>query len=137
MTVWRVLRAEGLLPYQTQCVHALKATGHQPRVDFSRWFLQRLAVQADFAARVLFTDECSFSREGIFNTHNAHNWKYTNSHAILPHSYLRRFSLNVWAGIFHNHLIEPYFLQSAWTAKRIWYSYKRCFQFYYKVFQPT
>ncbi|GFT84643.1 uncharacterized protein TNCV_4197041 [Trichonephila clavipes] len=33
---------------------------------------------------------------------------YTNSHAIRPHSYQRRFSVNVWAGIIHDHLIRPY-----------------------------
>ncbi|GFS51873.1 uncharacterized protein TNIN_183261 [Trichonephila inaurata madagascariensis] len=38
-TVWRVLGAESLRPYHAQRVYALKATGHQPRVDFSRWFI--------------------------------------------------------------------------------------------------
>ncbi|GFS47896.1 uncharacterized protein TNCV_3598711 [Trichonephila clavipes] len=83
MTVWRVLGA--LRAYNAQCVHALKAIDHESRVDFSRWFLQRLAVQPDFAAHVLFPDKCSFSREGIFNAHNAHNWTYTYPHAIHTH----------------------------------------------------
>ncbi|GFY59976.1 HTH_Tnp_Tc3_2 domain-containing protein [Trichonephila inaurata madagascariensis] len=72
MKVWRVLGAEDLRPYHTQRVHALKTTDHQARVDFSRWILQRLTEQPDFAAHVLLTDECSFSREGILNAPNAH-----------------------------------------------------------------
>ncbi|GFW55695.1 uncharacterized protein TNCV_120791 [Trichonephila clavipes] len=70
--VWRALGTEDLRPYCVQWVHALNTTDDQPRVDFLRWFLQRLAVQPDFAAHVLFIDECSFSREDIFN---AHNWR--------------------------------------------------------------
>ncbi|GFU30186.1 uncharacterized protein TNCV_3625211 [Trichonephila clavipes] len=88
------------MPSTLSCT-AYKASDLLPRVYFSRWFLQRLAVQPDFAAHVLFTDECIFSREGIFN---AHNWTYTNSHAIHPHSYQRSFSINVWTGIIPDHL---------------------------------
>ncbi|GFW74331.1 hypothetical protein TNCV_3438841 [Trichonephila clavipes] len=65
--VWRVLGVKDLQPYHAHCVHTLKASDHQPHADFSRWNLQRLAVQPDFPAHVLFTDECSFSWEGIFN----------------------------------------------------------------------
>ncbi|GFV59616.1 DUF4817 domain-containing protein [Trichonephila clavipes] len=107
ITVWRVSGTEGLRHYHAQWVHALKATDHQPHVDFSRWFLQRLAVKPNFAAHVLFTDKCKFSREGIFN---AHNWMYTNPHAIHPLSYQQHFSVNVWAGIIHDHLIGSYLL---------------------------
>ncbi|GFX77038.1 uncharacterized protein TNCV_1072381 [Trichonephila clavipes] len=110
MTVCRVLGTEGLRPYHAQHVHALKATDHQPQVGFSRCFLQRLAVQPYFAAHMLFTDECSFSREGIFNAHSAHNWTNTNPQAIHPHSYKRCFIVNVWAGIFCDHLIGTYLL---------------------------
>lgn len=67
MTVWRRLGVGVLRPYHAQRVKALKASDHQPRVDFSRWFFQQLAGQLDFAAHVLFADECSFRREGIFN----------------------------------------------------------------------
>ncbi|GFY77800.1 uncharacterized protein TNIN_336081 [Trichonephila inaurata madagascariensis] len=110
MTVWRVLGAEELQPYHAQPEHreyVLIATDHQSRVYFSRWFLQRLVVQPEFAAHMLFTDECNISRGGIFYAPNALNWTYTNSHAIRPHSYQRRFSVNVWAGVIHDHLIEP------------------------------
>ncbi|GFV53460.1 hypothetical protein TNCV_4709481 [Trichonephila clavipes] len=65
----RNLRAEDLRPHHPQRMHVLEAIDHQLRLDFSRWFLQRLAVEPDFAAHVLFADECSYSREGIFNAY--------------------------------------------------------------------
>ncbi|GBN24843.1 hypothetical protein AVEN_265149-1 [Araneus ventricosus] len=37
--VWRVLRDEGLHPYQVQKVQALIPINYAPRVEFARWFL--------------------------------------------------------------------------------------------------
>ncbi|GBO26043.1 hypothetical protein AVEN_192585-1 [Araneus ventricosus] len=68
--VWRVPRDEGLHPYHVQ--EALIPADYAPRVEFARWFLQQLAAQPEFSAHVLFTDESTFTREGISNTHNLH-----------------------------------------------------------------
>ncbi|GBO09740.1 hypothetical protein AVEN_148158-1 [Araneus ventricosus] len=70
--VWRVLRDEGLHPCHVQKVQALIPADYAPRVEFVRLFLQQLAAQPDFSAHVLFTDESTFTREGISNTHNLH-----------------------------------------------------------------
>ncbi|GBN51680.1 hypothetical protein AVEN_98922-1 [Araneus ventricosus] len=35
-----------------------------------------------FPATVLFTDDTSFTREGIVNTHNAHMWTMDNPYAV-------------------------------------------------------
>ncbi|GBN27983.1 hypothetical protein AVEN_264206-1 [Araneus ventricosus] len=70
--VWRVLRDEGLHPYHVQKVQALIPADYASRVEFARWFLQQLAEQPDFSAHVLFTDESTFTREGISSTHNLH-----------------------------------------------------------------
>ncbi|GBN31960.1 hypothetical protein AVEN_39360-1 [Araneus ventricosus] len=70
--VWRILRDEGLHPYHVQKVQALIPTDYAPRVEFARWFLQQPVAQPDFIAHVLFTDESTFTREGISNTHNLH-----------------------------------------------------------------
>ncbi|GBN37175.1 hypothetical protein AVEN_212413-1 [Araneus ventricosus] len=70
--VWRELWDEGLHPYHVQKVQALTPADYAPRVEFARWFLQQLAAQPDFSTHVLFTDESTFTREGISNTHNLH-----------------------------------------------------------------
>ncbi|GFW35264.1 uncharacterized protein TNCV_3004221 [Trichonephila clavipes] len=63
-----------------------------------------------FAASVLFTDETSFSREGIFNTHNSHSWAAANPHVTRTRAAQDRFLVNVGAGILGDHLIGPYIL---------------------------
>ena len=69
-TVWRVLNEERLHPFHVQRTQALKQDDYILRVGFCQWFLQQSALQPDFAAHVLFTDEALFTREGVFNVHN-------------------------------------------------------------------
>ncbi|GFU83707.1 transposase-like protein [Trichonephila clavipes] len=71
-----------------------------------------------FAASVLFTDEASFSREGIFNTHNSHSWAAANPHVTRTRAAQDRFLVNVWAGILGDHLIGPYILPDRLTGPR-------------------
>ncbi|KFM77037.1 hypothetical protein X975_18776, partial [Stegodyphus mimosarum] len=73
-TVWTVLNENGLHPYHLQRVQAFQETDYPLRVHFCHWFLQQCEAQADFPSNVLFTDEATFSQEGIFNSHNMHVW---------------------------------------------------------------
>ncbi|GFW40852.1 uncharacterized protein TNCV_4369001 [Trichonephila clavipes] len=69
-------------------------------------------------ASVLFTDEASFSREGIFNTHNSHSWAAANPHVTRTRAAQVHFLVNVWAGILGDHLIGPYILPDRLTGPR-------------------
>lgn len=63
-----------------------------------------------FISNILFTDEASFTRDGINNFHNRHVWAEENPHAVLASSHQNRFSLNVWGGIFQDKLLGPVYL---------------------------
>lgn len=110
MTVWRVLHEEHLHPYHLHGVQALQEADYPRRVTFARWYLQQCTVQPQFAASVLFTDEATFTRDGMFNTHNEHVWATSNPHATRVRCTQQRFSVNVWAGILHDYIIGPYLL---------------------------
>ncbi|GFU28587.1 uncharacterized protein TNCV_467961 [Trichonephila clavipes] len=75
-------------------------------------------LQIPFEASVLFTDEASFSREGIFNTHNSHSWAAANPHVTRTRAAQDRFLVNVWADILGDHLIGPYILPGHLTGPR-------------------
>lgn len=66
MTIWRVLQDEKMHPFRTQKVHALLPADYQPHVDCGRWYFHQNGEQQGFGAHVLFTDECTFAREGVF-----------------------------------------------------------------------
>jgi hypothetical protein len=63
--------------------------------------------EPSFLNCVLWTDEAGFTRDGVMNLHNLHVWAEENSHPTRSSSFQHRFSVNVWAGIVDDHLIEP------------------------------
>ncbi|KAJ4451659.1 hypothetical protein ANN_03129 [Periplaneta americana] len=105
-TVWRLLKEYQLYPYHLQRVQALSPADYPARVRFCQWFLQQCGVNPNFPALVLFTDEAQFTRDGITNFHNQHVWAYENPRATVPSHHQVRFSLNMWAGIIGDRLIN-------------------------------
>ena len=110
MNVWNVLREQLLHPFHRQRVQSLTFEDYPRRLEFARWYLQQCETHPEFSSLVLFTDEASFTRTGMFNTHNSHVWSQDNTHATFIRSYQTEFTVNVWAGIINNFLIGPYIL---------------------------
>ncbi|KAL0819430.1 hypothetical protein ABMA28_007535 [Loxostege sticticalis] len=102
--IWKIISSE-MHPFHYRKVQELSDSDRQPRVSFCEWVL------ANPNANILFTDESLFTRIGIFNSHNEHYWSYVNPKLSKRHSYQHRFSLNVWAGVFNDTIIGPYFIE--------------------------
>lgn len=112
-SVWRIMHEQQLYPYHIQRVQSLTPDDFQPRRVFCQWMIQR---NVDFTRKILFTDEASFTREGLFNPHNFHQWDDENPKAIVESKHQQRFSLNVWAGIIGDTLIGPFFMPHRMTG---------------------
>lgn len=117
MAAFRTLHRHDLHPFRYQKVQALKPADHAPRVQFCEWLLQRLHQDRNMFSKIIFTDEATFSREGIFNSHNLHEWSHENHHNIREHGHQERFTVNVWAGIAGDYLIGPYILPERLTGE--------------------
>lgn len=102
--IWKLLNAAGLHPFHFQKVQDIVLADYPRRVQFCRWVLQNLHLN------ILWSDEATFTRVGLFNVHNEHLWCEANPHATRRDSFQSRFSVNVWAGILNNHLIGPHFI---------------------------
>ncbi|XP_023226911.1 uncharacterized protein LOC111627544 [Centruroides sculpturatus] len=102
--------------YHMQCVQALQPDDYAPHIAFAQRYLGKCATDPSFPAKVLFTDEASFTRKEILNTHNAHFWMEENPHTIQHRAEQSRFSVNVRAGIVGDHLIGPYLLPLSITG---------------------
>lgn len=109
-TVWNVLHEQLFHPFKLQKVQALEPRDYPYRVECCRWFLHKEVDSPNFLRKVLFTDEASFNRQGIFNSKNNHIWAQENPHSIIQRGHQVRFSVNVWAGVLDNFLIGPYIL---------------------------
>jgi len=65
---------------------------------------------------ILFTDEASFTRDGINNLRNIHTWAHCNPHVTWVTYFERRFSLNVWCGMLGKRLIGPFVFDNNLTG---------------------
>lgn len=111
--VWRTLHNNGMYPYHFQRVQELIPAEFNPRERFARWFMNK---NIEFPKYVLFTDEATFTRGGVFNTHNFHMWQKEDPHVVHQSNYQHRYSVNVWAGIVGNNLVGPYVLPQRLTG---------------------
>jgi len=65
---------------------------------------------------ILFTNEASFTRDGINNSRNLHMWSHDNPHETSVTKFQRRFSVNVWCGLLCNKLIVPFVFDNSLTG---------------------
>ena len=94
MQVWRTLHEEDLNPYHDQMVH-LEPGDYVQRMDLCHW----VTAHPELLSLILFTDETSFTWEGINNLRNVHTWSHRNPHATCVTHFQKRFSVNVWCGV--------------------------------------
>lgn len=71
-TVWRVLNEQLMHPFKIQKVQVLEPGDYPHRQECSRWFLHKEVDSPNFLKKVMFTDECCFTRDGVFNIKNNH-----------------------------------------------------------------
>jgi len=76
MQVCRTLREEDLYPYHDQRVQHLEPGDHAQRMDLCRW----ITAHPELLSIILFTDEVSFTQDGINNSRNVHTWSHENPH---------------------------------------------------------
>jgi len=99
--VWRTLRQHGLYPFHLQMVQRLEERDEVRRLDLCRWVIANRRLNPF----ILFTDEVSFTRDGINNSHNSHRLSDQNPHALWERNSQHRFSVNVWCGAIDSQLI--------------------------------
>ncbi|XP_067214134.1 uncharacterized protein [Linepithema humile] len=73
-------------------------------------FLAQCRRNDTFPDFILWTDETTFTPNGVFNSQNFLIWQEANPHAIRQCAFQYRWTINVWASVIANKVIGPYFL---------------------------
>lgn len=109
---WFIAHTAQLYPYHYTPVQAIEEGDPARRIDFCRFLINTDIENPDYLTKILWTDESKFDRDGITNYHNVHYWnpKGQNPKKTTERAHQTRFSLNVWMGIVHSHLIGPFFM---------------------------
>lgn len=106
-TVHKVLKRDRQRPYKIHRVHALMPGDTTRRMQYCRWLLRQ---DRGFVNKVIFTDECTFTNNGMWNRRNSHYWCSVNPHQTQETGFQVRWKHNVWAGIMGNQILGPVFL---------------------------
>ena len=81
-------------------------------MDFCQW----ITAHPQLLSVILFTDEASFTLDGINNSRNLHMWSHDNPNKTSVTKFQRRFSVNVWCGLLGNKLIGPFVFDNNLTG---------------------
>jgi len=76
MQVWQTLHVEDLYPYHDQRVQHLEPGIHAQRMDLCHW----IKARPELLSVILFSDDASFTRDGVNNLRNVHTWSHDNPH---------------------------------------------------------
>lgn len=107
-SVRRIISKYKFHPYHIQMHQELKEADFLNRMNFCNWVEQNLNENLNFSHKILFTDECTFHRNGFVNRHNFHYYSDENPHHFNVHSQ-ERWTVNVWAGILDTRIVGPFF----------------------------
>lgn len=106
-------KMQGLHPFHYQRVQDLRDEDFPARLEFCRWILDH----PNASRKILWSDEATFSRGKVFNSHNTHFWSHENPRVVRRTNYQHRFSFNLWAGMIEDKLIGPIILPNRLTGR--------------------
>lgn len=110
-TVGRILKAHKFHPYKIKLVQELNEDDFDRRLQFCELMSERAIQDLNFLFNICFSDECSFYLNGTVNRHNCRYWSDSNPRVFHQVQTQYPEKLNVWAGIFGDRLIGPFFYQ--------------------------
>ncbi|XP_058804559.1 uncharacterized protein LOC131671826 [Phymastichus coffea] len=113
----RVMRDDGQHAYHYRAVQELHERDAQNRIVFCQFLLNEIDADPGFMDRILWTDESTYVRKGMFNQHNEHQWAHENPHMAREDRFQNRFSVNIWTGLIGNQVIGPVQLPNPLNAK--------------------
>lgn len=99
-----------MYPYHRTPVQHLLEIDYPLRVEFCNFFLRQINQDLNFVDIILWSDESTFTRSGVFNYHNHHTYAYENPHSHRVENFQHEFKVNVCAGMIGNKIIGPHFL---------------------------
>ena len=110
-TVCKILHRNKYHPFHVSLHQELAGDDFQKRVTFCQWARQQIERDPNFFAKVLFSDESTFTNHGTVNRHNMHYWSTENPHWLQQVEHQYPWNVNVWCGIIGDKLIGPYFIE--------------------------
>jgi hypothetical protein len=109
--VLRILREHRFHPYKVQLAQGLHEDDAGRRREFCEW------MSRNEDSSIFFSDKAIFHLSGHVNRHNFRHWSDTNPNWIEATHVQEDPRVMVWAGIWEDQIIGPYFFSSNVTGE--------------------
>ncbi|CAH2101376.1 unnamed protein product [Euphydryas editha] len=106
--------------YKVQLTQELKPADHGQRREFVNWVLERQHENADFADKIIFSDEAHFHLDGFVNRQNCRIWGEENPR-VIHEKQMHPQRVTVWCGFWAGGIIGPFFMKMRQTVNGVRY----------------
>lgn len=105
----RIFKQNRILPFKPKFRHTLEDGDESKRLDFCLEMGNRVLNDIGFHKRIMFSDESTFSTNGVVSSQHCRYWNETNPHFTIScrRQYFKK--VNVWCAVSYNGIIGPYF----------------------------
>lgn len=108
-TLQRILTKDlQLHAYKIQLTQQLLPGDHEQRREFTNWILEQ---PADFANKIIFSDEAHFHLDGFVNRQNCRIWGSENPRMIYQKA-MHPQRVTVWCALWSGGIIGPFFFEN-------------------------
>lgn len=104
-----VLEKNKYKPFKPKFIHTLFPGDMDIRFDFCHWIMGYYEDHPNFGSKILFSDEATFTTNGIFSSQNSRYWSTTNPKWVVECRSQVSQKVNVWCGVLGNRILGPIF----------------------------
>lgn len=116
-SVRTILHKNKFKPYKPKFINTLKERDFDVRLDFSFWYQGEKELNREFPYKILWTDEATFTSNGVVSSQNCRWWAQENPHFVIECRDQYSFKTNVWCGVLNNQVIGPFFFRHNLTSQ--------------------
>lgn len=117
-SIRNILHKNKFRAYKPKFINTLKERDFDVRFDFSMWFQGEREDECSFPDYILWTDEATFSSNGVVSSQNCRWWAQENPHFTIECKDQYNFKTNVFCGLLKDKVIGPFFFHENLTAAR-------------------
>jgi hypothetical protein len=108
----RIFRENKVRPYKPKFLHTLREGDESKRLLFCLEMGERILENRNYVKNLIFSDECTFSTNGIVSSQNCRFWSHENPHFVINTNSQYYKKVNVWCAITYDKIIGPYFFEA-------------------------
>lgn len=117
--IWKCLKISGKKPFKPKFLHTLEAGDTNMRLEYCLWLQGMYLVEnPNFFKNILYTDEATFTTNGIVSSQNIRMWSEDNPHWTIECKRQYSSKINVFCGILNEKIIGPYFFNENLNSMR-------------------